>query len=85
MGSSPCPCGVVIAQRGLILSFRLSVGFGFIWFVLVQLGDSETFDLSGKENLKFESAIILKFDQNLESEFLFQEIGIRIRNRTIIL
>lgn len=30
---------VVIARRGLILLFRLSVGFGLVWFVLVRLGD----------------------------------------------
>ena len=42
-------------------------------------------DLSEKENSKFESAIILNFDQKSESEFLFREIGIGIRNRTIIL
>ena len=56
--------------------FRLSVGFGLIWFVVskVLVGSViRNLDLSEKENSKFESAIILNFDQKSESEFYFEK------------
>ena len=51
---------VVIVQRGLILFGWVRLGgFGF-----GSLPVAGVRDLSEKENLKFESAVILKFDRN---------------------
>ena len=66
----------VIIVGGLIVVV-VQRGFDFVCFVLFGFGSvllrDRTLMMGKKENLKFESAVILNFDQNSESEFYFEK------------